>query len=47
MAHVERDVMTEPRGWIDTALRPETASDASKTALWLNTSLRHIHREVH
>lgn len=47
IAHIERNVATEPRDWIDIALRPETASDSCETALWLDTLLRRIHREVH
>lgn len=47
MAHIEQNVTTEPHGWINIALRPETDTDARETATWLNTLLHRIYREVH
>lgn len=42
MAHVERDITTEPHGWVDIALQPETAYDACETAFWLENLSRRI-----
>lgn len=47
MAHIDRNIMTEPHGHIDAALRPEIDSDAREIALWLRSLLHRIHREVH
>ncbi|KAF5309487.1 hypothetical protein D9619_012437 [Psilocybe cf. subviscida] len=47
MTYIEDHVTTEPYGWIDIALRPETDLDAGKTASWLITVLRRIHKETY
>ncbi|KAF5309472.1 hypothetical protein D9619_012443 [Psilocybe cf. subviscida] len=45
MAHIEQNIATEPHGWIDIALRPQTPFDVRETATWLNTLLHRIYRE--
>ncbi|KAF5309496.1 hypothetical protein D9619_012426 [Psilocybe cf. subviscida] len=43
MAHIDGHVTTEPRGNIGIALRPETNSDTTETAVWLDSLLHRIH----